>query len=323
MQHKYPFFSRLPLLGLVLAVVLAAAPQRSWGQEQKPSLDIFSGFEVGLMDFTYFQQYNVSINLTPGFKWNMGNHWQLAGQARVLIVNQINSNLNRVYPTMLVLSKELKAGPVYLKGSVGKFSNSRYGFDLKAFLPVTQWLAFEARAGYTGLLSLASGWNMSPLGRFTGTIGGDIYIPRWNTQLRGVIGKYVYTDWGFEADAMRHFNHASVGLYFKWSNIAGELNQNGTTFIQSLPKGLDGGFRVTVMLPPYKRTHRTVNFRPASNYTLAYLIRGIGQYRDANQLYFTDPEENVRDGWFSRDLLQWGSHTMEPDFKYQGKEEQE
>ena len=31
-------------------------------------------------------------------------------------------------------------------------------------------------------------------------------------------------------------------------------------------------------------------------------------------MYRTDPEENERDGWFSRDLLQWGSHTMEPDF---------
>jgi hypothetical protein len=33
-----------------------------------------------------------------------------------------------------------------------------------------------------------------------------------------------------------------------------------------------------------------------------------------NCYYRTDPEENERDGWFSRDLLQWGSHTMEPDF---------
>jgi hypothetical protein len=31
-------------------------------------------------------------------------------------------------------------------------------------------------------------------------------------------------------------------------------------------------------------------------------------------MYNTDPEENERDGWFSRDLLQWGSHTMQPDF---------
>ena len=33
-----------------------------------------------------------------------------------------------------------------------------------------------------------------------------------------------------------------------------------------------------------------------------------------NRMYRTDPEENERDGWFSRDFLQWGSHTMEPDF---------
>jgi hypothetical protein len=32
-------------------------------------------------------------------------------------------------------------------------------------------------------------------------------------------------------------------------------------------------------------------------------------------MYRTDPEENERDGWFSRDFMQWGSHTMEPDFR--------
>jgi len=307
----------------MLAVVLMAAPQKTWGQTDKPSIDLFSGIGVGLVDFYYYQKYNLTVILTPGFKWDMGNHWQLAGQGKLTITNQLSSDVRRIYPSMLVLSKELKAGPVYLKGSAGMFSNARYGFDIKAFLPVTEWLAFEAQAGLTGLLSMATGWSMSPIGRFSGTIGGDIYIPRWNTQLRGVVGTYVYTDWGFQAEAMRHFRHSSIGLYAKWNNIAGQLNQEGVSLAQSITKGMDGGFRVTVMLPPYKRTHRTVNFRPASNYSLTYLVRGMGQYKDANQLYHTDPEENMRDGWFSRDLLKWGSHNMEPDFIYKEKEDQE
>lgn len=322
-KHNYSFFRRNCLMGIVLTVLLMSGPQRSWGQSEKASIDFFSGFEVGLYDFYFYQKYNVVFNLTPGFKWNMGNHWQLAGQARLTVINQLSNDVRRFYPSMLVLSKELKAGPVYLKGSVGAFSNSRYGFDLKAFLPVTPWLAFEAQAGLTGLLTMAGGWGMSPMGRFTGTVGGDIYLSRWNTQLRGVVGKYVYTDWGFQAEAMRHFNHATVGLYAKWNNIAGQLGQEGVSLTQSLAKGMDGGFKVTIMLPPYKRTHRTVNFRPASHYSLTYLVRGMAQYRDANQLYYTDPEENMRDGWFSRDLLKWGSHTMEPDFIYKGKEETE
>ena len=66
-----------------------------------------------------------------------------------------------------------------------------------------------------------------------------------------------------------------------------------------------------VMLPPYHRKQRTVNIRPASNFYLPYTIM---VHEWTNRMYKTDPEENMRDGWFSRDLLDWGSHTMEPDF---------
>ncbi len=322
-KQIYLLFRRGAIGGVVLAMLLVSMSQKTMAQENKPSIDFFSGVNISLVDMTFFRQYNVLLNLTPGFKFDMGKHWQLAAQGKVYLVNTYNNSINTAYLSMLVLSKEMKAGPVYLKGSTGLFSNARYGFDLKAFLPVTEWLAFEAQAGCTGLLSMAAGWAMSPIGRFTGTIGGDIYIPRWNTQLRGIIGTYVYTDWGFEAEAMRHFNHASIGLYAKWNNIAGQLNREGVTLAQSLMKGMDGGFKIAIMIPPYKRTHRTVNFRPASNFSTTYLLRGMDEYRDANRLYQTDPEENIRDGWFSRDLLQWGSHTMEPDFKYQEKEEKE
>ena len=60
------------------------------------------------------------------------------------------------------------------------------------------------------------------------------------------------------------------------------------------------------------RVHRMVNFRPASNFRISYTVM-YHQY--TNRMYRTDPEENERDGWFSRDFLQWGSHTMEPDFR--------
>lgn len=323
MKQKYPFIRRLPIAGLVLVILLSSAPQKALGQNDKPSIDFFTGVDFSISDNHFILPYFVSLGLTPGFKFDMGNHWQIAAQGGIALTGQFANNWKRLSFSMLVLSKEMKLGPVYLKGSTGLFSNARYGFDLKAFLPVNQWLAFEAQGGCTGYLSTVRGWSMSPMKRFTGTIGGDIYIPRWNTQLRGVIGKYVYTDWGFEAEAMRHFNHTTIGLYAKWSNIPGQFNQEGVSLAKSLTKGMDGGFRVTIMLPPYKRTHRTVNFRPASNFNLTYLIRGAHQYHDANQLYNTDPEENKRDGWFSRDLLQWGSHTMEPDFKYREKEDEE
>ena len=173
-KQKDHLFRRGVIGGLVLALLLVSVSQKSMAQDNKPSIDFFSGIDVGITDYTFYRQYNVLFGLTPGFKFDMGHHWLLSAKGNVWLVNNYNNNLKRAYLTMFVLSKELKAGPVYLKGSVGLFSNARYGFDLKAFLPVTQWLAFEAQAGITGLLTMAGGWSMSPIGRFSGTIGGDI-----------------------------------------------------------------------------------------------------------------------------------------------------
>lgn len=293
-------------VALLLALLLSVSVPRTLSAQQRPSLDIFAGIDVGLVDNNFFRQYNVLLGVMPGVKLNMGNHWQLAAQGEVLLVNTYNNNLRRAFLTMLVASKEFRLGPLALKGSAGLFSSSRYGVDVKAFLPVSPWLAFEAQAGCTGLLTMATGMFMSPMGRFTGTVGADIYFPRSNTQLRGVVGSYVYTDWGFECEAMRHFDHATVGLYARWSNLAGGYG-TGVALPQAIGRGLDGGFRVTLMLPPYRLSDRRVRLRPASNFTFLHLVRGSGRFRDANVGYHTDPEENRRQGWFSSDIVRWGA----------------
>ncbi|MBO4600256.1 MAG: hypothetical protein J5641_05910 [Bacteroidales bacterium] len=274
------------------------------------SLDVFSGFKLSFRDISYDKQYDVDFTLTPGFKWYFGDHWQVAGQVFVGVVNtygntsaDLGRGLDRYFQYngkrfsfgMLDVSKEFKLGGLYCKASAGFFSESRYGLDLKLFLPVSSWFAFEAQGGCTGLFSTANGWGFSPMQRFAGTIGGDIYLSGSNTQLRGVIGSYLYRDFGAEVEAMRHFRHSTVSLYANWNN----------------KEAFDGGFRVVVMLPPYNRKGRVVNIRPASNFRLPYTIMC---HEWTNRMYYTDPEQNERDGWFSRDFLDWGSHTMTPDF---------
>lgn len=86
-----------------------------------------------------------------------------------------------------------------------------------------------------------------------------------------------------------------MGLYGEYSNEGGK----------------NAGFKVVMMIPPYKRKRRTVNFRPASNFRLTYSMEGDAY---ANKMYTTDPEENEREGCFDRNALQWGSNTMKPDF---------
>ena len=300
----------VPLLLLMLGIMIAGPTNRTAAQKSDMSIDIFSGANFAFRDISYNRQYDIHLSLTPGFKWNFGDHWQVAGQMYVDIIDQYNNPYysqyynhkgNIFYFGLLDVSKELKLGGLYCKASAGFFSESRYGVDLKLFLPVTSWFAFEAQGGLTGLFSTSNGWGFSPMQRFAGTIGGDIYLAGSNTQLRGVIGSYLYKDFGCEAEAIRHFRHSSVSLYANWNN----------------KDAFDGGFRVVVMLPPYHRKQRMVNIRPASNFYLPYTIMG---HEWTNRMYRTDPEENMRDGWFSRDLLDWGSHTMEPDFIITPKE---
>lgn len=295
MFHRYVSHRYCPLLAALLALLLWAGQPQAKGQNTSPGIDFFSGVDFSFADMNFQRQYDLLIQLTPGFKWNFGDHWQVAGQVLIPIVNQFDSDYDFVQVSALNISKEIKISKLYLKASAGAFSQNRYGLDLKAFLPVCDWFAFEGQAGLVGSLFLFPYIEIYAPKRFVGTIGGDFYLPRWNTQLRGTIGKYLYGDFGCEAEAMRHFNHTTISVYGQWSN----------------KYSFEAGFRVVIMLPPYRRTHRMVNIRPASNFQLSYKVMGS---RLNNKLYCTDPEENMRDGWFSRDLLQWGSHTMTPDF---------
>ena len=303
MHNKSTFLYRIT--GVVLLICFMAAPlHKAEAQERRMSFDVFSGLGFDFRDIAYDRQYDLYICLTPGFKWNFGDHWQVAGQMLIDIIDQFNNPYydryynrtgNIFHFRMLDISKEFRLGSLYGKASAGFFTESRYGVDLKLFLPVARWFAFEAQAGLTGLFSTVGSWGFSPMQRFAGTIGGDIYLPGSNTQLRGVVGSYLYRDLGAEVEAIRHFRHSSVSLYANWNN----------------KEAFDGGFRVVVMLPPYHRKHHLVNIRPASNFYLPYSIMN---HEWTNRMYATDPEENMRDGWFSRDLLDWGSHTMTPDF---------
>lgn len=291
-----------PVIIVFLFLFLELGHSKANAQATMSGLDIFSGLDFQFKDMDFESQYQFLIRLTPGFKWDMGNHWQLAGQVRIPIVNQYGYEYRYVNLTVLDISKEFRISNLYLKASAGVFSGERYGLDLKSFFPMCDWFAFEGQAGWVGLLTINPNWYINVPYRFVWTFGGDVYFPKSNTQLRGVIGQYLYHDFGVEAEAMRHFNHTTVSIFGRWSNEF----------------GYDAGFKVVIALPPYHRKHRMVNFRPASNFRLSYLVMF---HQFGNQMYSTDPEGNERDGWFSRDFLPWGSHTMPPDFVITNKNE--
>ena len=264
---------------------------------QAGTVDFFMGAELNYRDILFNGRvYDILVNLTPGVKWHMGRRWEMAAQAYVPVFNQYGDRYSRVRLNMAVLSRQLAVGRRWkMKVSGGLFARERYGIDVKNMFIVSPWLAVTAQAGLTGYCSMAAGWEASRMGRLTALAGPEIWLHRWNAQLSVRGGRYVYGDWGVTGEGFRHFRHVSVGVYAAYSERGGE----------------DAGFKVVVMLPPYRRAQRRVNFRTASNFRLTYSVEAEAY---ACRTYFTDPEQNERTGWFDRDLLPWGQDTMPPDY---------
>lgn len=261
-----------------------------------PKLEIFAGAEFHYRDIFYNKMYEIVVNLAPGVKWHIGNQWQLAGQAIIPVYNDYGDYYKKVRLNMAVLSKEWDwKGRQFLKVSGGLFGRERYGIDAQWMYPVNSWLALDAQIGLTGFCSMAVDWECSKMERVTGQAGVNIYINKVNTEFRLHGGRYIYEDYGMTAEAMRHFKHCTVGLYAQYSDQWKET----------------GGFKVVMMIPPYKRKVHKVMVRPASNFRLTYDIQGLPY---AVKMYTTDPEENEREGHFDRNRLQWGVNRMTQDF---------
>ncbi len=287
-----------------LAVLLVLAPLPLQAQTRPGTVDVFMGVDFHYRDIYYNNRvYDVLVNLTPGVRWNMGRRWEAAAQAVVPVFNQYGDRYKNVRLGMASLSKQLAVGGFWkMKFSGGLFGSDRYGIDMKNLFVASRWLALSLQLGYTGYWSAANGWEMSRMDRLTFQIGPEVWLHRWNTQLSLRGGRYAYGDYGMVGEAFRHFRHVSVGLYAAYS--------------EKLHK--DAGFKVIVMLPPYRRTAGRVNFRPASNFRLTYDVEAQPY---TTVTYFTDPEENERTSCFDRDLIPWGTDTMDPDFNYKDRKE--
>lgn len=286
------------LYGILATVLWIAARPALYAQPAIPAgqVDIFMGVDFNYRDIWWRRLYDLLINLTPGVKWNMGRGWQVAAGALVPVYNDYGERYKRIRLDLLVLSKEMGfSDRLCMKISGGWFSGERYGMDLKGMWAIAPWLALEAQTGFTGHCSMAAGWEASKPGRWTGLLGPAFYLHPYDTEIRIRGGRYVYEDHGGSLEGMRHFTHCTVGLYGQYSNRGGS----------------NAGFKVIVMLPPYKRRRHKVNFRPASNFRLTY-NKEADAY--ANRMYLTDPEENEREGWFDPDRCRWGRNLTQRDF---------
>lgn len=288
------------LLGAMLLLHPPVSAQETLDYYE-PKVEIFMGADLLYRDIFHDKIYEAVVNLTPGVKWNMGHHWQVAGQAIVPVYNDYGDRYKKVRLNMAVLSKQwFYRDRHFLKVSTGLFGMERYGVDVKWMSIVTPWLALDAQVGLTGFCSMAADWECSEMTRFSGWAGFRVYLDCAQTEFRVRGGRYVYEDYGGRVDIMRHFKHCTVGVYMQYNDMDKE----------------NGGFKVTMMIPPYKRRAKKVQIRPASNFCFTHNFKGT-EY--AVKTYQTDPEENDREGDFSRDRVRWGANTLPVDYVYKKK----
>ncbi len=249
--------------------------------------------------------FDLLIHLTPGVKWHPGHRWEVSAQAYIPIVNQYGHDYKYVRLRNAAVSKQFALGSRFkTKISGGLFDRDAYGLDVKGMFIINKWLALTGQAGLVGFWTMAPRVEFGNMTEVTFQVGPEFYLKRYNTGFWVRGGRYLYGDYGLRAEVFRHFKHVSVGLYAMYSDKLKE----------------DAGFKVVVMLPPYKRKERKVKFRPASNFRLTYSTQARLL---ANKMYYTDPEENERSGWFDHDLLPWGQSTMPADFEIKDKDRKE
>ena len=274
---------RKGVLWLLLVVGLACH-----GQE-KTQVDLFCGADLSYSDTNFERLYNVMINVTPGVKWYMGHDWMLAGQLSYAAVNYGYAERNNYLRVgMVALSKEITfAADQHVKLTGGLFSRERYGVDARWMMPINSWLLVQARAGLTN-----TWWMSTDETRFEGKkwtpnaiIGANVWIDRWATEFRVSGGRYINKDYGVEGEVYCHFKHCSVGLFAQYH----ELYRN---IYSPSNYRYSGGFRVVMMIPPYKKSEKKVRIRPASNFRLTYNAQSDGY---SMKKYHTDPEENERE----------------------------
>lgn len=293
----YRFAHKLiaPLVALVTLVMSVS----SYAQAPAGHVDIFAGIDFHYRDVYHNGRvFDILFNVTPGVRWQLPYRTVIAGQVIIPVVNQYGKGFEKVRPGAVSISHQRSFGDRFkIKASAGLFTLDRWGFDIKAMVIATKWLAFRADIGLTGLCSMAYGWQATTPGRFTYVLGPDFWIGRWNLEFKALAGRFTFGDYGVTAEAWRHFRHVSIGVYAGYSDVMKD----------------NAGLKVCVALPPYRRRGKHITFRPESTFNIGYNNRSNPQ---AIALYQTEPEQNDRYGWFDRDLLPWGPDTMAPEFTY-------
>lgn len=202
--------------------------------------------QVSLMNLIINQVYQSLWQLSPALEVSLWPGMKFTYQIKIPIYNDGYSLLeNKVHPGMMSLSQRFR-DPWNLniigRLTVGTFSGSRYGAALEmAYHFPNERFWVDTQLGYLSIYSWdAFKWYYGTEFDFRWNFAANYYNPSLNTQFILRAQKFLLGEIGLKYEMIRHFKHASVGLYA----------------LKCREADLNVGFRFQIALPPYRHKRR-------------------------------------------------------------------
>lgn len=239
--------------------------------------------EIKLRNIKLEKMYDWVVNISPAIEFSAWKGMHFTGQVIFPLVNQYGQAYSQIRPGIIAVSQQMRFPYRWdAKATVGTFTRDRWGADIKLFRPFrNERFALRMQAGLTGVSSWWNWkWYYSLPERLTWSVGGQYYNPRYQVQTMLRISRYLAGDYGVRADMMRHFRYATVGFY--------GIKTNKSTW--------NGGFYVSVVLPPYKQKRNKVRVTTAGYFDLEYDAK-VDFYYGLN--YKTSPGESFSEDKFN------------------------
>ena len=197
--------------------------------------------------------YQVRLNVNPTLEASLWRGGRVTAQLVIPVVNDFGYKYDDVRPGYLTVSQTVRLPyNVFVTATAGCFSSNRNGFDVSMeYYPKLKDFWFDARASYTWFGEWGEwsyGENLHPFkfgydknsGKVTLNIGANYYWRELNSQLSVRGEKYLQGECGVRFDLIRHMKSCSIGFYGMY--VPDDAHN----------KGVNGGFRFVVKLPPYK-----------------------------------------------------------------------
>lgn len=214
----------------------------------------------------------LSPDLRVGFWKGMRMHYEVV----VPMYNEFGPRDDSVHTGSVVFNQTFRFPKnLFLSTSFGIFSSDRYGFDLEArkyFLNGD--LSLGINYGLTSFISFSGFNRIFYFDKFTwtGNVGIDFRIQKYDLTLSAMVGKFLLGDTSFRFDINREFGEIEIGFF-------GIRSSTGIT---------NGGFYFSIPLWPGTYWNPgLVRVRPSENYTFSYIVKN-NSYELIGRRYYTE-----------------------------------